>query len=126
MGDNVRVPRTLPAPGELADRWSLDPEVVYLNHGSFGAAPRAVIAAQDELRARLEAGPVRFFEDHYPAALDEARRALAAAAIWLSYELYRLLVQPASIGSLPIAPPGGGPVWNGLGIIIIRGHLDAE
>jgi len=29
-------------------------------------------------------------------------------------------------GSLPIAPPGGGPVWNGLGIIIIRGHLDAE
>jgi Glycosyltransferase family 87 len=31
---------------------------------------------------------------------------VAAAAIWLSYELYRLLVQPASIGSLPIAPRG--------------------
>ncbi len=74
----MRVARTRPAPGELADRWSLDPGVVYLNHGSFGASPRAVLAAQNELRARLEAGPVRFFEDHYPAALDEARRALAA------------------------------------------------
>ncbi len=31
---------------------------------------------------------------------------VAAAAIWLSYELYRLVVQPASIGSLPIAPGG--------------------
>ena len=31
---------------------------------------------------------------------------VAAAAIWFSYELYRLVVQPASIGSLPIAPGG--------------------
>ena len=29
-------------------------------------------------------------------------------------------------GSYPIAPPGGGPIWNGYGIIIIRGHLDAK
>ncbi len=70
--------RRLPAPGELADRWGLDPEVVYLNHGSFGATPRAVLAAQNDVRTMLEAGPVRFFEDHYPAALDDARRALAA------------------------------------------------
>ena len=31
---------------------------------------------------------------------------VAASAIWLSYELYRLVVQPASIGSLPVAPGG--------------------
>ncbi|MCX5752993.1 MAG: tetratricopeptide repeat protein [Candidatus Krumholzibacteria bacterium] len=29
-------------------------------------------------------------------------------------------------GSYPVAPPGGGPIWNGYGIIIIRGHLDAK
>jgi tetratricopeptide (TPR) repeat protein len=29
-------------------------------------------------------------------------------------------------GSYPIAPPGGGPIGNGYGTIIIRGHLDAN
>lgn len=29
-------------------------------------------------------------------------------------------------GSYPIAPPGGGPIWDGYGTIIIRGHLDAK
>lgn len=29
-------------------------------------------------------------------------------------------------GSYPMAPPGGGPIGNGYGTIIIRGHLDAN
>jgi hypothetical protein len=29
-------------------------------------------------------------------------------------------------GSWALAPPGGGPVWKGYGIIIIRGNLDAD
>ena len=29
-------------------------------------------------------------------------------------------------GSWALAPPGGGPVWRGFGIIIIRGNLDAD
>jgi isopenicillin-N epimerase len=51
----ARVPRS-----PLADRWALDPGVVFLNHGSFGACPRAVLAAQQGLRAELEANPVAF------------------------------------------------------------------
>jgi tetratricopeptide (TPR) repeat protein len=29
-------------------------------------------------------------------------------------------------GSYPMAPPGGGPIGNGYGTIIVRGHLDAN
>ncbi len=65
-----------PDPGLVA-RWSLDPSVTFLNHGSFGAAPRAVLEAQGRLRARLEAEPVRFFVREYEALLDAARTRLA-------------------------------------------------
>ena len=47
-----------PAPiaPDLAQRWAIDPKYVFLNHGSFGAVPRAVrqswIAAQDRVEAR--------------------------------------------------------------------------
>lgn len=62
----------------LRARWSLDPDIVFLNHGSFGACPTEVLQAQTELRARLEAEPVRFFVRELEPLLDEARTALAA------------------------------------------------
>jgi len=58
--------------------FALDPTVTFLNHGSYGACPRAVIAAQQELRDRLEAEPVRFFTREYEPLLDAARGALGA------------------------------------------------
>lgn len=64
-------------PSELAAHWTLDPAVTFLNHGSFGATPRAVLAAQDEWRARMEREPVRFFARDLEPALDEARQRLA-------------------------------------------------
>ncbi|QOJ01682.1 MAG: aminotransferase class V-fold PLP-dependent enzyme [Phycisphaeraceae bacterium] len=66
-----------PQPSRLADRWTLDPSVVFLNHGSFGATPRAVLDAQSLTRARMEAEPVRFFVEAYDALMDRARHALA-------------------------------------------------
>ncbi|QSQ23878.1 aminotransferase class V-fold PLP-dependent enzyme [Pyxidicoccus parkwayensis] len=57
--------------------WSLDPEVRFLNHGSFGACPTAVLQAQSELRARMEAEPVRFLHREVEPLLDAAREALA-------------------------------------------------
>lgn len=58
--------------------WSLDPEVTFLNHGSFGACPLPVLALQDELRARLERQPVRFFVRELEPMVDAARAAIAA------------------------------------------------
>lgn len=59
-------------------KWLLDKEAVYLNHGSFGATPLAVLEAQTEWRARLEQQPVRFMEKIYTPALREAAGNLAA------------------------------------------------
>jgi len=65
-------------PSEFAAHWTLDPGVAFLNHGSFGAAPRAVLDAQDEWRARMEREPVAFFARDLEPALDAARAALGA------------------------------------------------
>jgi isopenicillin-N epimerase len=60
-----------------ADLWPLDPAVAYLNHGSFGACPKAILEKQSELRLRLETEPVDFFVRELPDLLAEARTALA-------------------------------------------------
>lgn len=62
----------------LREHWTLDPAVTFLNHGSFGACPRAVLEHQQQLRARLESEPVRFMVRELPALLEDARRRLAA------------------------------------------------
>ncbi len=59
------------------EHWLLDPEITFLNHGSFGATPRAVLKKQDEYRTRMEREPVRFLVRELEALLDEARRAVA-------------------------------------------------
>jgi isopenicillin-N epimerase len=62
--------------GALAELWPLDPTVVYLNHGSFGACPTPVLDHQRMLRDRLEREPVRFFVDDLEPMMDEVRAAL--------------------------------------------------
>jgi isopenicillin-N epimerase len=63
---------------DLASLWPLDPNVTFLNHGSFGACPAEVLRHQDVLRAELEAQPVRFLGREIFDRLDAARAALAA------------------------------------------------
>lgn len=58
--------------------FALDPSVVFLNHGSFGACPREVLAEQARLRAQLEAQPVRFFMRELSELEAAARSAIAA------------------------------------------------
>ena len=51
-----------PNRSHLEKYWSLDPDVTFLNHGSFGATPNMVLEEQNRLRLHLESDPVRFFE----------------------------------------------------------------
>ena len=58
--------------------WTLDPAVTFLNHGSYGATPEAVLASQRLWRDRLESEPVRFMERILPPALADARDRIGA------------------------------------------------
>ena len=68
---------SLPLP-YLAEQYLLDPEVVYLNHGSFGAAPRPVFESYQHWQRELEANPVQFLGRRTPDLLAAAREKLGA------------------------------------------------
>jgi len=88
----------------LRDLWNLDDEVAFLNHGSFGATPKSVLAAQARLRDQLEQEPVRFFERYLPGALAAAREAVAA---WVGGD-------PAGLAFVPNASTGVATVLANL------------
>ncbi len=68
---------SLPLPN-LADQYQLDPDVVYLNHGSFGAVPRPVFESYQRWQQELEANPVIFLGKRLPDLLSQAREKLGA------------------------------------------------
>ena len=61
---------------EFAQLFTLDPDVLYLNHGSFGACPRVVLEERRRLYEELERQPVLFLDRTLEARLDAARAAL--------------------------------------------------
>lgn len=64
-------------PTEFSAYWSLDPQITFLNHGSFGACPIPVLETQEQVRQQLEREPVRFFVREFEPLLDQARDQLA-------------------------------------------------
>lgn len=56
--------------------WSLDREMVFLNHGSFGATPTAVLQKQNEYRMQMESEPVRFMVRELEDLLWQSKTAL--------------------------------------------------
>ena len=59
----------------MRDEFMLDPDVVFLNHGSFGACPRPVLERYRTWQFELELEPVDFIL----RLLDVLPQALAAA-----------------------------------------------
>ncbi len=62
----LRVPpksRLNPAPSHFRKLWALDPSITFLNHGSFGACPKPVLALQAELRRKIDADQLRLFDE---------------------------------------------------------------
>jgi isopenicillin-N epimerase len=68
-----------PAPlaPDLRAQWMLHPEVTFLNHGSFGAVPRAIFDEQDRLRRALEAEPIELLGRRHPDMIEAAKAPLA-------------------------------------------------
>ena len=58
--------------------FELSPQKVHLNHGSYGAVPRAVAAAQDGWRRTIEQNPTGFFRAELPGLLRQAAGRVAA------------------------------------------------
>ena len=61
----------------LRDEFLLDPDIVFLNHGSFGACPRDVFERYQAWQLELERRPVEFLARRLPALLEHARERLA-------------------------------------------------
>jgi len=60
------------------DLFLLDPEVIFLNHGSFGACPKTVFEVYQNWQRELERQPVEFLSRRIADLLAEARTQLAA------------------------------------------------
>ena len=97
---------------ELKNHWPLDPKIAFLNHGSFGSCPLAVLDFQKALRDRMERQPVQFLVRDLEPMLDQARAALASFTGAQADDL--VFVPNATSGvntvlrSLPFAP---GDEW---------------
>ncbi|MBU1702625.1 MAG: aminotransferase class V-fold PLP-dependent enzyme [Candidatus Eisenbacteria bacterium] len=63
---------------EHRHHWLLNPDIAFLNHGSFGACPRPVLKVQEDFRRRLERDPVRFMVKESFDLMNAARIELAA------------------------------------------------
>lgn len=70
----------MPEFGRAARRhWNLPEDGAFLNHGSFGACPKAVLAEQARISARMERQPDAFFRNEVmPGEGESALRAAAA------------------------------------------------
>jgi isopenicillin-N epimerase len=67
----------IPAPSPLHRHWGLAHEMVFLNHGSFGACPKPILQLQARLRLEMEAEPIQFLWRRYEERLEPARAELA-------------------------------------------------
>lgn len=88
--------------------WGHEAGLTFLNHGSFGATARSVLAHQAELRAEMERDPIRFLVDELEARLD-AVRAFVAPRLGVSAEGLAFVPNPtfavnSVLASLELAP----------------------
>ena len=61
----------------LKKHFQLDPSVIFLNHGAFGATPKPVLKTYQKWQRELERQPVEFLGLRHNALMAESRAALA-------------------------------------------------
>ena len=92
----------------MRSHFLLDPDLVFLNHGSFGACPREVLAEQQRWQQEMERNPVDFLGRRSAALLLQARTALASALGGQAEELVFIPNSTTGVNivarSLPLQP----------------------
>jgi isopenicillin-N epimerase len=95
-------------PASAWDEFDLAPELVHLNHGSYGAVPVAVRREQERWRDLIERNPTGFFQNELPGLLRAmaghvARRFGGADNGWVFCENATAAVNGV-LGSLALGP----------------------
>ena len=75
----------------MKELFLLDPELVFLNHGSFGACPRPVFETYQRYQLELERRPVELLKRRYRQLLDSVRERLA---VYVSADVDGLVLVP--------------------------------
>jgi isopenicillin-N epimerase len=86
-------------PNNLKEQFLLDPNVVFLNHGSFGACPKPVFETYQRLQLELERRPIEFLGRRADEMLDQARGVLAQ---YLNVESDNLIFVPNATSGINI------------------------
>lgn len=63
-------------PQSVRPLFHLDPDIVFLNHGSYGACPKPVFEAYQQYQKDLEIHPVQFMQERVYELLEQSRSAL--------------------------------------------------
>ncbi|MDQ3540567.1 MAG: hypothetical protein M3440_07750 [Chloroflexota bacterium] len=69
------------SPEELRSRFALDDDIVFLNHGSFGACPRPVWDVYMAWQRQLERQPVEYISRRSDPLLQSARSHLGRTSM---------------------------------------------
>ncbi len=78
-GEHTRSDPKVPnMPPDIRAEWDLDPDFLTVNHGSFGATPRSVLADQRAWQDRMERQPSRFMKTIQPGAIRDAADSLGS------------------------------------------------
>jgi isopenicillin-N epimerase len=107
----------------LRDEFLLDPDIAFLNHGSFGACPRAVFDRYQEWQLELERQPVLFLARRIEGLLADARVVLGA---YVGADPDDLVFVPNATAGVNVAawPSGLGPGDEVLSTDLEYGALD--
>lgn len=63
--------------GSLKEYFLLDPQIIYLNHGAYGATPKPVYESFQRWQLELEREPVDFLSRYFEQRMAHSRRVLA-------------------------------------------------
>jgi len=61
----------------MKSNFLLDPEITFLNHGSFGACPKSIVENHQHWQLEMEKNPVQFMQKNAARYLKTAKDSLA-------------------------------------------------